>query len=259
MAAQRDRQHQGRGGSRRIVIIVFIPFFCSTRAAEHSSAPTAYFHRRRAQPPLGLIHSEPKATNMSWSWREIDVKMTIPRQMAPTFPTPHSPKGRGRPKSKTRPPWWATSISPNGHFWFVPESDKLYFARTQMSVALVSSSAPQPRDHIYNGSWPFRESKDGPPTRILSNCCNRVTARQSLAVKIASPASPRSAARPLARTVSPQGQSPPQPRRPQSLPAIGLWTGRGRYSSGIGALPSADHSTRPLGLCPVILLSRKWC
>jgi hypothetical protein len=26
-----------------------IPFFCSTRAAEHSSAPTAYFHRRRAQ------------------------------------------------------------------------------------------------------------------------------------------------------------------------------------------------------------------
>jgi hypothetical protein len=24
-------------------------------------------------------------------------------------------------------------------------------------------------------------------------------------------------------------------------------------------LPSADHSTRPLGLCPVILLSRKWC
>src|SRR6266436_4231863 len=46
-----------------------------------------------------------------------------------------------------------------------------------MSVALVSSSAPQPRDrgHIYNGSWPFREGKDGPPTRILSNCCNRVT------------------------------------------------------------------------------------
>jgi hypothetical protein len=42
-----------------------IPFFCSTRAAEHSSAPTAYFHRRRAQLPLGLIHSEPKATNMS--------------------------------------------------------------------------------------------------------------------------------------------------------------------------------------------------
>src|SRR6516165_597408 len=26
-----------------------IPFFCSTRAAEHSSAPTAYFHRSRAQ------------------------------------------------------------------------------------------------------------------------------------------------------------------------------------------------------------------
>ena len=26
-----------------------IPFFCSTRAAEHSSAPTAYFRRRRAQ------------------------------------------------------------------------------------------------------------------------------------------------------------------------------------------------------------------
>src|SRR5215472_2748178 len=26
-----------------------VPFFCSTRAAEHSSAPTAYFHRRRAQ------------------------------------------------------------------------------------------------------------------------------------------------------------------------------------------------------------------
>src|ERR1700751_5037332 len=26
-----------------------IPFFCSTRAAEHSSAPTAYFHRRRSQ------------------------------------------------------------------------------------------------------------------------------------------------------------------------------------------------------------------
>ena len=32
---------------------LFLPllfqFFCSTRAAEHSSAPTAYFHRRRAQ------------------------------------------------------------------------------------------------------------------------------------------------------------------------------------------------------------------
>jgi len=36
---------------------------------------------------------------------------------------------------------------------------------------------PSPRDRghfLYNGSWPFREGKDGPPTRILSNCCNRV-------------------------------------------------------------------------------------
>src|SRR5262249_4725502 len=32
-----------------IFVFLVIPFFCSTRAAEHSSAPTAYFHRRRAQ------------------------------------------------------------------------------------------------------------------------------------------------------------------------------------------------------------------
>jgi hypothetical protein len=94
-----------------------------------------------------------------------------------------------------------------------------------MSVALVSSSAPQPRDrgHIYDGSWPFRESKDGPPTRIVSNCCNRVTARQSLAVKIASPASPQSATLSAARTSLPLWRWPPPRCRPQRRRATRPW------------------------------------
>jgi hypothetical protein len=47
-----------------------------------------------------------------------------------------------------------------------------------MSTALVCSSAPQPqktRATFYNGSWPFREGKEGPQTRILQNCCSEVT------------------------------------------------------------------------------------
>jgi hypothetical protein len=99
-------------------------------------------------------------------------------------------------KNKQRPPIGAASISPNGHFSFVPENDKLAVARTQMSTAPISfvcppapeigaifTPSPRDRGHFYNGSWPFRENKDGPPTRILSNCCNRVTPHRRLLAK----------------------------------------------------------------------------
>ena len=105
--------------------------------------------------------------------RLVELRKSTTRQI--TLCTRKGPISGGQKQS--RPPTWAASISPNGHFSFAPENDRLMLARTQMSAAPVSSPAPQPRDrgHFYNGSWPFREGKDGPPTRIFSNCCNRVT------------------------------------------------------------------------------------
>src|SRR5258708_29778529 len=68
-------------------------------------------------------------------------------------------------------------MSPNDHFSLVPENARLA-VHAPMSTAPFSSSARQPQEIgaiCYNGSWPFRECKDGPPTRILSNRCNWVT------------------------------------------------------------------------------------
>jgi len=78
-------------------------------------------------------------------------KMTLPANMAPTFP--HSPKGRGRPKAKRG----CLGGQPRCHqmIIFGLRRGVINFPRSYpMSVALVSFSAPQPRDrgHIYNGS-----------------------------------------------------------------------------------------------------------
>src|SRR5258708_29474732 len=61
--------------------------------------------------------------------------------------SPAAPKGnRLHPavaKTNKAAPW-AASMSSNGHFSFVPESDKLAFAHAYMSPAPVSSQPPSP-------------------------------------------------------------------------------------------------------------------
>jgi len=64
-------------------------------------------------------------------------------------PRPCLPPQEVGGQKQTRPPTWAASISPNGHFSFVPENDRLVLARTQMSAAPVSSQPPSPETGVF--------------------------------------------------------------------------------------------------------------
>jgi hypothetical protein len=71
----------------------------------------------------------------------------------------------------------AASHSPNVHFWF---RQRVVGCRCQMSHGpglFLSPPAPEVGAILYNDSWPLREGKDGPQTRISSNCCNPDTRR----------------------------------------------------------------------------------